>query len=374
MRLPICELISCIFAFLLGGEAIAEETPLPGPPAQPVLARASAPCETKCEWIVLQGFIGKTTLEGFRRIVKSLGAAKPPVFLNSGGGDVDSALAIGRLVRRAGLDAAVAATVFAAGAPQRGPVPQGSGAAQSADAPKLAATLRQKSQGEALPAPVRAQTTPVRAYCASACTLVLAGGVRRLVGWGVRVGLHEMVIPEQDAEQRVRYYQTRYVKIGNKIVSKETRFVSEVKSTRHLQRQKPQESRYRMVAAFLDEMSVDSKKVVALMRTAAPESIRWLPASDVKETRLATETSYADSLLGLTAAPRVVAKGASGAPSSPHALEPKSEPGSGTTPLPALNAESPWSNAVQYFGAVAGSLAIMFLATRPRRRKTSGAP
>ncbi len=329
-----------LFCLAVVGAALAKGTPTMGPPARPALARAIAPCDAKCDWIVLQGFIDKTTLADFRKLLKTLGRAKPPVFLNSGGGDVDSALEIGRLIRAKGLDTAVAASTLAEGPPPPGKA-----------------------------APVRAQSTAVRAFCASACSFVLAGGVRRLVGRGVPVGVHEIVIPEQDAEQRVRFYLTQTFRLGRKVISKQIVFVREQKFTRHIQRHDAPEAHYRKVAAYFDAMKVDAKKLVALMKTATPEQISWLSAASLTETRLATETNYADSLLALTPPPapppRQVAEAQSVAAPRAGAIE--------MEPL-LINTGSSPSLVFLPLGAAAALLVAIFVsAPPPRRNKPGGA-
>ncbi len=76
------------------------------------------------------------------------------------------------------------------------------------------------------------------AYCASACTLVLAAGKARYVAPGVRVGLHEMLVPEQDVTQHVRYYQTRTLTRGGRVVLRQVRVVGEKDFVRHISRHK----------------------------------------------------------------------------------------------------------------------------------------
>ena len=97
-------------ALAAGAPAISEDQPM----RVMVVRSNEAGCEPTCtSWISAEGRITNQTPAAFRRVLKEIGKAKMPVFINSGGGDVDASLAIGRLIRARGLDIAVSRTAFA---------------------------------------------------------------------------------------------------------------------------------------------------------------------------------------------------------------------------------------------------------------------
>ena len=84
---------------------------------------ADPACEPHCpEWIAAEGKILARTPGDFQKVLKGLGDRKLPILINSQGGLVDAAIAIGRMVRRRGLDVGVARSQIEAcpGGDQRG--------------------------------------------------------------------------------------------------------------------------------------------------------------------------------------------------------------------------------------------------------------
>lgn len=137
-------------------------------PMRIVVVRSSQPeCEPKCaEWISAEGEIVPATAELLRKIVNSLGGRKLPILIHSGGGLGNQAMLMGFLIRARGLDVAVARTVFDPCANASGGCKQGTWSGPLGEP---------ESQS---------------AFCKSACTFILAGGVRRFVGPEARVGVH----------------------------------------------------------------------------------------------------------------------------------------------------------------------------------------
>ena len=134
------------------------------------LVHSSDPsCAGLCsDWLSLEGPIGLGSATSFAHVMASLGSRRLPVLINSPGGSVTDAMAIGRMIRANKLDVAVSKTVFSPCSP-----------AQRAchDAPPPAVT-------------VGTPATTV-AMCASACSFVLAGGVHRYVPVRAVVGVHQ---------------------------------------------------------------------------------------------------------------------------------------------------------------------------------------
>ena len=85
-----------------------------------VVVRSGEPgCEPTCpEWISAEGGIAANTPAQLKKLLKTLGGRKLPIVVSSPGGDVDAALALGRMIRQYKLDVAVGKTRFA-GLPTR---------------------------------------------------------------------------------------------------------------------------------------------------------------------------------------------------------------------------------------------------------------
>ena len=79
-----------------------------------VLVRGSNPlCNPDCpEWISAEGAITAQTPEKLRQALDAIAGRRLPIVISSQGGDVESALAAGRLIRERKLDVVVAHTDF----------------------------------------------------------------------------------------------------------------------------------------------------------------------------------------------------------------------------------------------------------------------
>ncbi|MER9307303.1 hypothetical protein [Mesorhizobium sp. M0496] len=134
-----------------------------------VVVRGSNPlCNPECpEWISAEGAITPQTPQKLRQVLATLGDRRLPVVISSQGGDLLGALAAGRLVREKKLDVAVGRTDFVGCDPGEWNclAKEGAYAGLSIDA---------------------------GVECDSACALMLAGGVRRLVGPRARLSLYLM--------------------------------------------------------------------------------------------------------------------------------------------------------------------------------------
>ncbi len=119
-------------------------------------------CAADCpEFIAAQGVVQTDSHRRFKTLLSSLKGRRLPVVINSPGGDVDAAMQIGRAIRDAGLDVAVGRTAAVEGRPGRTVVLDGT-------------------------------------ICSSACTLILAGGVRRYAPPQARLGVHQMAQSETE--------------------------------------------------------------------------------------------------------------------------------------------------------------------------------
>lgn len=289
-----------LLAMLAAPAAAAPSVPEPssnpstdGPPMRVMLVRgAYAGCEPSCEeWIYAEGRIDSSSLPLFRAALDAVRPRKPPILVHSGGGQVDTAMAIGRLVRERGFDVGVARTEFPATA-QPAPVAE----------PAAREKGERKAKQKSTPPTAHGIARSWRATCASACTLILAAGMHRYVGPTAFVGVHEMVRPEQTIMQKMRYYRIRTLRRGDRIVSQEKVMVRETSVPRHFERARAGSETYRRVSRYLVEMGA-TKEVVDLMRTAPPERIRWLTNAELASTKLATEMRASETLVAYVPPP-----------------------------------------------------------------------
>ncbi|WP_457579864.1 hypothetical protein [Ensifer canadensis] len=127
--------------------------------------------------------IGPKTPTLLKATLTTLGDRKLPLVLASPGGDIAAAMAIGRLVRRNGLNVAVGKTIFAGCQPDQ----EGCTANDNRGADYVGAAIS-------------------RGRCAHACTLVLAAGVRRLAGDGTAIEAIPIVAASEAGTKRLAAY------------------------------------------------------------------------------------------------------------------------------------------------------------------------
>jgi hypothetical protein len=169
-----------IFAALLcspGSPADAASKPPVTNPMIFSIVRVSNPgCEPLCpEWIAAEGEITERTAKAFEAILKKARGRRLPVLINSPGGDISSAMRMGKLIRKNKMTVEVATTKYSGCNPR-----------DKKCKPKLGKNL------------YNGYATYYAAFCNSACTFVLAGGVRRIASPGARVGVHEPVFSDME--------------------------------------------------------------------------------------------------------------------------------------------------------------------------------
>jgi hypothetical protein len=230
---------------------------LAGEPMHIALVRAQGPgCDPNCPtWIAAYGKIVPGTAEKLRRVIQALAGPRLPILVNSPGRFVAEAMAIGRLIRRSGLSVAVADTSLAVCEP----------AGKSCEDQRAA--------------------TSFRAICASACTLLLAGGVRRYVSDSSFVGIHELMTVHT-ITHTVRRYEVLYHIIGGRKQEVSRRLVSE-QSSSHSTVSEAAEELERSASDYFAEMGV-GEPVPGLTATTPSASIRRLTTGELRDSRLAT--------------------------------------------------------------------------------------
>lgn len=234
-----------------------------------VLVQSASPgCTTICpQWIAADGKITPATPALFAKIFKAIGKTPLPVIVNSQGGDVDAAMAIGRMIRARHLDVAIGRTYYG-----------GCGPADSAC--KL-------GKGEV----ARGDAISSWGICASACPLILAGGVHRYANGAGLVGVHQVI--EFRHMERVNYRIFYRIKNGRKIIIRR-----EVVGRKRLPDRTITggDAQYRAsLAAYLKEMGI-SELLLKLADSAPPSQIRRLTWQELNDTGLVTEVARTESL------------------------------------------------------------------------------
>jgi hypothetical protein len=229
--------------------AVADLTLAPRPRVDPpmriVRVRSSDPtCQPNCpEWISAEGTVTPGEAQVFAEVVAGLGGRRLPILISSHGGSVPDAIAMGALIRAKGLAVAVARTLIA-NCPER--------ARECPDA--------------------RGRAIAGGAACASACPLILAGGVQRFVGPVPRIGVHQITTVRKETEGVE--HLTRVTKIYE------------------------QDSADRAVQAYLTAMGVGDP-VMTLLRKTPAANVRWLSPSEIIASHLATQSlDFSQPMLG----------------------------------------------------------------------------
>jgi hypothetical protein len=224
----------CLIALPSYADLRRPARPRVAPPMRFVRVVSADPaCKPNCpEWLSAEGRIEPGSARAFADAIANLKGRRLPILIHSLGGSVADAGAMGELIRSKGLAVAVARTLIA-NCPEASPkCPDGPGAAITGGA-----------------------------TCASACVLVLAGGVERLAGPSARIGVHQTTT----------------------LVS-ETEGLAHLKSTRKIFEQRGVDA---AVEAYLAAMGVGDP-VMTLMRKTPAASIRWLSLAELKDSHLAT--------------------------------------------------------------------------------------
>ena len=259
-----------LLASLVLSVAAEGGTPLVHAPAGPRAApNAAAPmrfvrvrsdnaaCRPDCpEWISAEGKIVTGSADALERMLNATGGRRLPIVINSAGGAVEDAMAMGRLIRAKRLAVVVAHTTLA---------PCAKGAKTCGEAKGVA-----DSRG---------------AYCASACTLALAGGVERYISPQSFIGVHQMTEVIRQT-QVMKLYKVHYLKFAGIKLELSRHFVGEQKSTTTAKLVADDSVDYD-VADYFAEMGV-ADPVMKLTMTTPSKSIHWMSADELRVSRLAT--------------------------------------------------------------------------------------
>lgn len=251
--------------------AAKEEPPNDGPTMRFVVVRSNAPgCEPNCpEWISAEGTIEAGTPAQLKRTLKALGRRQLPVIVNSPGGNVEAALQLGRMIRKARLDIAVGVTDFSGCWPN----------------------MKDCRANEGKAAPYFGSAFDGGAMCNSACPLMFAGGVRRVVGNWAFLGVHQITTTYRREQV---YYRTTYrivngrkKVLGTKVVSRK-----EAGSYKTYEMSKATEKR---LSAYLKEMGI-GEGVLETMKATPASDIHRIGLDDMLAMNLVTSRGTVDLL------------------------------------------------------------------------------
>lgn len=272
-------LVCLVSSLVMGGAALAVEAKKfksdLGPTMRFVIVRSNAPgCEPTCpEWISAEGTIEAGTPVLFKSTLKALGGRELPVVVDSPGGNVDAALMLGRLIRQNKLDIAVGKTWFVGCQPD-------------------VEDCREKDGKDA-----RYFGNPYAggAICNSACPLMFAGGIRRVVGQWAYLGVHQ--ITTTYIRTKLQYRTTYRVVRGKKKILN-TKIISRKNagSYKTYEMSKAVEKR---LAAYLKEMGVD-QGVLETMKDTPASDIRQLAPEDMLQMKLVTSLDAVELLTAAT--------------------------------------------------------------------------
>jgi len=240
-------------------------------PMTVAIVRSDAPgCEPLCpEWIAAEGEITTATPALFRKALKAAGKKKLPVIINSPGGQMNAALEIGRMIRKAKLDVAVGWTLY--------------GGCKPTD---KACKLPKEQKGI-----YRGTVFSGRGFCNSACPLVLASGIQRLSGIWTYVGVHQ--VRTTWYRERVTYREKYRIVNGKKKVI-DRKIVSR-KPFKSYQKDGIDKRLRKSLTAYFTEMGV-SLEVIEDMNRAPFTSIYQLSVARQEELKLVTSRNDPTSL------------------------------------------------------------------------------
>lgn len=271
-------LLLCLGLSILASAAWADDASLRQPMQIALVRSAKADCKPDCsEWIAAQGSIEAETPARLRAVLRQLNGRKLPILLASYGGSAEAAYAMGREIRKAGLDTGVAATRFEA-PPEKG---------------------RSKP-----PLWLEGRADGYLTICASACSFVLAGGMQRVVPPTAMIGVHQLTL-KTTRTRTERFYRVLYREDDHSEISR--RLVRQTSSVRTTLKGYPTGQVVKTVARYLAEMGIDPS-FIELTSAVPASSIRVLLRSELSQTRIATHTASLEPLLPSIASNRAAAR------------------------------------------------------------------
>ncbi len=241
-----------------------------------VVRNAQPGCEPDCaEWISAEGDIVDTTPAAFKKVFSELGKRRLPLFINSGGGSIEAAMSIGALLRERKMDVSVTRTELE---------------------PCAGSAKECAAGGKDKPAR-RGKPNSYNAYCASACTLILAAGVKRLSSLTSHVGVHQIVVYQTQIRIQRTYRVTTQQKADGGTRTKKT-LIKEKRLPGKTFEVKVDDRTYKPIGAYLGRMGI-APALIPLMEATPHSSIHWMTSAELNATQLVTDEVGGDVLLRL---------------------------------------------------------------------------
>jgi hypothetical protein len=242
-------------------------------PMRVVVVRSSdSNCEPLCpEWIAAEGEITGSSPGQFRKVFKQIGKKNLPIIIRSPGGSINAALEIGRMIRKRKADVSLGWTAYSGCSPDN-----------------TSCTLPKENKGI-----YRGIVIAGRAFCNSACHLVLAGGTTRLASAETYLGVHQ---PRTVWTREIITYRETYrmVKGKKKVISRKVvgRKPGKTRVTYgHDKRLRKQ------LTAYYKEMGI-SPKVLEESDQAQHKDINYLSGSELNDLGLRTGPFGPEFLVG----------------------------------------------------------------------------
>ncbi len=221
------------------------------------LVRSGEPgCDGDCPvWIGADGVIAPWTVAMFEQVLTKIGDRKVPVVIDSRGGTVAAAMAIGEMLRSRGLPVVVGHTKLE-------PCRAGLACAMGDDNTGVG---RVEAGGR----------------CQSACILVLAAGDTRNAAPGSLLGVHQMSVGGKDLERTCRWSEGRIIAENSDEACRISPF---------------QRASYLYQADYLRRMGIDPK-VVGWMLETANEGVRAISPEEAAAVGLVTGQARAPEVV-----------------------------------------------------------------------------
>jgi hypothetical protein len=248
--------------------ALAKEQNTKKPMEFTIVRSDSKTCDPDCpEWIAAQGQIVGGSFIALAKVIQSLKGKKLPILIDSSGGDVDTGLKMGRLIREKGLDIGVARTAIE---------------------PECETSIPDCKKSRTRPQAKLAIQSSRGAICYSACTFVLAGGVRRVVMPGATVGVHQVTFTQIYRKVYRRFYVERRL-VNGRMVEVSRRLISEtVISQKQIKLKSAPASTNRQIEVHFQKMGIDPAFFALTMATPA-DGFYILSRTEVLEQRIGTD-------------------------------------------------------------------------------------
>jgi hypothetical protein len=243
------------------------------PPMRVVIVRDGDPnCEPNCaEWISSEGALHPESANEFRKALNAMGKRKLPVLINSPGGSVEAALAIGRMIHARQLDVAVSKTEFK---------PCDGQPSDCRSGRKIVWRGEPHSRG---------------AICASACPFILAAGAHRFVAPWSGVGVHQ-VTEMMRLIKRTLFIRTLRLMTPNHEIITQKSIEGEKDSSRIVKLDAPTLATVAKIRSYLAEMGI-SEELQKLAAATPPQSIHLMSHMELDATHLATDYYGGEQLI-----------------------------------------------------------------------------